>query len=90
MIKFLLQCQKIISSHIDHRRLERQTNPKRFDIKPTLGERCIRKPTPAKREQTELSLTNKDGTTEASMSSESMDELIRDQSKSKHIWPIYD
>ena len=42
----ILQCQKIINDHIDHRRVERLQEPTRFDIKPSIGERCVRKPIP--------------------------------------------
>lgn len=38
----LLQAQKIINDHMDHRRDERRIDPGRFGIKPTLGDRCVR------------------------------------------------
>ncbi|KAH9519883.1 spermatogenesis-associated protein 4 [Bulinus truncatus] len=37
------KAQKIMNDHIDHRRQERTENPKRFGIKPSLGDRCIRR-----------------------------------------------
>ncbi|XP_033744012.1 spermatogenesis-associated protein 4-like [Pecten maximus] len=36
--------QKIINDHIEHRRQERYENPVRFNVKPTLGERSLRRP----------------------------------------------
>ncbi|KAK3100467.1 hypothetical protein FSP39_020512 [Pinctada imbricata] len=38
--------QKIINDHIQHRQQERAENPARFNVKPTLGERCLRRPPP--------------------------------------------
>ncbi|PVD35250.1 hypothetical protein C0Q70_06531 [Pomacea canaliculata] len=38
------KCHKIISDHVDHRHLERILDPVRFGIKPSVGERCLRKP----------------------------------------------
>ncbi|XP_063415405.1 spermatogenesis-associated protein 4-like [Mytilus trossulus] len=38
--------QKIINDHIEHRRQERYQNPDRFQVKPTLGELCVRRPPP--------------------------------------------
>ena len=40
----LLQSQKIITDHWKHRRVERLQDPARFDIEPTIGERCMRRP----------------------------------------------
>uniref|UniRef100_K1QF98 Spermatogenesis-associated protein 4 n=1 Tax=Magallana gigas TaxID=29159 RepID=K1QF98_MAGGI len=40
------KAQKIINDHIQHRNLERFENPERFDVKPTLGEKCLRRPPP--------------------------------------------
>lgn len=40
------KAQKIINDHIQHRNLERLENPERFDVKPTLGEKCLRRPPP--------------------------------------------
>ena len=37
---------KIINDHIEHRRQERYQNPDRFNVKPTLGEQCVRRPPP--------------------------------------------
>ncbi|KAK0042790.1 spermatogenesis-associated protein 4-like isoform X1 [Biomphalaria pfeifferi] len=39
----ILKAQKIINDHIDHRRQERIEDPKRFGIKPSLGDRCVRR-----------------------------------------------
>uniref|UniRef100_A0A0B7AAM7 CH-like domain-containing protein n=1 Tax=Arion vulgaris TaxID=1028688 RepID=A0A0B7AAM7_9EUPU len=39
----VIKSQKIINDHIEHRREERRSNPSRFDIKPTLGDRCVRR-----------------------------------------------
>lgn len=47
MIHTAQKCQKIINDHIDHRRIERFQDPARFNIKPTVGERCLRKSLPA-------------------------------------------
>ncbi|KAJ8297446.1 hypothetical protein KUTeg_023977 [Tegillarca granosa] len=38
--------QKIINDHIEHRRQERFENPERFNVKPTLGDLCLRRPPP--------------------------------------------
>jgi hypothetical protein len=43
---FSFQSQKIINDHIEHRRQERYQNPDRFNVKPTLGEQCVRRPPP--------------------------------------------
>lgn len=52
---FILKQQKahgIISDHIEYRRQERMENPKRFDRKPTLGERAVRRaPPPSQNDQ---------------------------------------
>lgn len=37
------QSQKLINDHLEHRRDERRTDPLRFGIKPTLGDRCVRR-----------------------------------------------
>ncbi|KAL8574621.1 hypothetical protein ACOMHN_055686 [Nucella lapillus] len=50
MIHTAQKCQKIINEHIDHRRIERMLEPARFNIKPTVGERCLRRSLPAKTE----------------------------------------
>lgn len=41
---FSFQSQKIINDHIEHRRQERYENPIRFNVKPTVGERSLRRP----------------------------------------------
>ncbi|KAL5012731.1 hypothetical protein ScPMuIL_011282 [Solemya velum] len=38
------KAQRIINDHIEHRRQERFSEPKRFNVKPSLGERSLRKP----------------------------------------------
>jgi len=48
----LLQSQKIINEHIEHRRQERYANPDRFNVKPTLGERSMRRPPPQPKQMT--------------------------------------
>lgn len=40
------KAQRIINDHIEHRRQERYQNPERFQVKPTLGEKCLRRPPP--------------------------------------------
>jgi len=47
MIHTAQRSQKIINDHIDHRRIERLQDPDRFNIKPSIGERCVRKAVPA-------------------------------------------
>lgn len=47
--------QRIINDHIEHRRQERGDDPARFDIKPTLGDRCVRRPEPPQKLQSEPS-----------------------------------
>ncbi|XP_052796928.1 spermatogenesis-associated protein 4-like [Mya arenaria] len=42
--------QKIINEHIDHRRMERQENPDRFNIRPSVGEASFRRPFPQQQE----------------------------------------
>lgn len=37
-----LQAHAIISRHLEHRNLERLEDPKRFNIKPTVGELAVR------------------------------------------------
>lgn len=44
------KAQKIINEHIEHRRNERYENPQRFNVHPTLGEMCTRKPLPQPQE----------------------------------------
>ncbi|CAG5133470.1 unnamed protein product [Candidula unifasciata] len=41
--------QTVINEHLEHRRLERLSNPKRFGIKPTLGDYCVRSSGPARK-----------------------------------------
>jgi len=36
----------VIRQHVDQRRMDRVQDPKRFDIKPTVGEKALRKPPP--------------------------------------------
>ncbi|KAK3599536.1 hypothetical protein CHS0354_006671 [Potamilus streckersoni] len=38
------RAQKIINDHIDQRKQQRQMNPERFNSKPSLGEKCVRRP----------------------------------------------
>jgi len=45
--------QKIINTHIEHRRQERTENPARFGITSTLGDRCVRRPEPPQTLQSE-------------------------------------
>ncbi|GFN83792.1 spermatogenesis-associated protein 4 [Plakobranchus ocellatus] len=51
----VFKSQKIINDHIEHRRQERYTDPGRFGIKPTLGDRCVRRPEPPQQLQSEPS-----------------------------------
>lgn len=51
----VLKSQKIINDHIEHRRQERCSEPERFGIKPTLGDRCVRRPEPPQKLQSEPS-----------------------------------
>ncbi|KAH3841837.1 hypothetical protein DPMN_115318 [Dreissena polymorpha] len=44
------KAQKIINDHIEHRRLERQENPDRFNIRPSVGEASFRRPLPQERD----------------------------------------
>ncbi|BFZ14633.1 hypothetical protein BsWGS_17673 [Bradybaena similaris] len=39
----ILKTQMLINDHLEHRRDERRTDPLRFGIKPTLGDRCVRR-----------------------------------------------
>jgi hypothetical protein len=45
--------EAIISGHVDHRKTERDSNPKRFNVKKTLAERCVQKPVPEIRENSD-------------------------------------
>ncbi|XP_013386771.1 spermatogenesis-associated protein 4-like [Lingula anatina] len=49
------KAQEIIGSHVEHRRQERLEDPRRFGIKPTLGERSPRRPPPPLHGNTEFS-----------------------------------
>ena len=40
------KAEVIISRHVEHRKAERDANPKRFDVKKTLAEKCIQRPVP--------------------------------------------
>lgn len=44
------QAQKIINEHIEHRRQERQENPERFNIHPSIGDASFRRPLHAQEE----------------------------------------
>jgi len=46
MISAAQKSQRIINEHIEHRRQQRAEDPKRFGIKSTLGDRCLRRPEP--------------------------------------------
>ncbi|XP_022109395.1 spermatogenesis-associated protein 4-like [Acanthaster planci] len=41
------KAQEIIHKHIQHRQEERLEDPEHFDIKPTIGQKCVRRPPPA-------------------------------------------
>ncbi|XP_071786518.1 spermatogenesis-associated protein 4-like [Asterias amurensis] len=41
------KAQEIIHKHIQHRQEERLEEPDHFDIKPSIGQRCVRRPPPA-------------------------------------------
>ncbi len=45
--------EAIISGHVDHRKTERDNNPKRFNVKKTLAERCVQRPVPEIRENSD-------------------------------------
>ncbi|XP_046354080.1 spermatogenesis-associated protein 4-like isoform X2 [Haliotis rufescens] len=47
--------QKIINDHIDHRRVERFEDPQRFNVKPTIGEKSLRRPPPPLKEKSDAS-----------------------------------
>ena len=38
------KAQTIVNNHIEHRLKERADKPERFDIEPSLGEKCVRRP----------------------------------------------
>lgn len=38
--------ESIIAGHVDHRKAERDENPDRFNVRRTLGERCVQRPLP--------------------------------------------
>ncbi|XP_041358667.1 spermatogenesis-associated protein 4-like [Gigantopelta aegis] len=57
------KAQRIITDHVDHRRIERMEDPSRFRILPTIGERSIRRHPPASQENTDLNQSTKDDTT---------------------------
>lgn len=38
-----------MSFHVEHRRQEREMNPRRFRVKRTIGEMCIQRPEPTRR-----------------------------------------
>ena len=53
---FLFQAQDLINRHIQHRQEDRMEDPDRFNIQPSIGMRCIRRPLP----QTPHSTLDKD------------------------------
>ena len=38
---------------MDHRKIERDSNPKRFSVKKTLAEKCIQRPVPDMRQKSD-------------------------------------
>lgn len=38
--------ESIIAKHVEHRKLERDENPQRFNVRKTLAERCVQRPVP--------------------------------------------
>jgi len=55
------KAQAIINSHVEHRRQERVEDPRRFRIKPTLGQLCPRKAPPPDYETTTEQASPRDG-----------------------------
>lgn len=57
LLYFLSSChfkaEAIISGHVDHRKTERDQNPQRFNVKKTLAEKCVQRPVPDMRENSD-------------------------------------
>ena len=55
--------EMLIANHVEHRKLERELDPQRFDVKKTIAEKCVQRPFPDTRKSSEVSNFN----TEANM-----------------------
>ena len=38
--------ERIITAHVEHRKLERDADPARFNVRKTLAEKCVQRPVP--------------------------------------------
>lgn len=45
----MLKAETLLSFHVEHRKKEREMNPRRFNVKKTIAERCIQRPEPIRR-----------------------------------------
>lgn len=50
----------LIANHVEQRKLERELEPARFDVKKTIAEKCIQRPLPDTRKNSEVSNFNTD------------------------------
>ncbi|KAG8592023.1 hypothetical protein GDO81_000380 [Engystomops pustulosus] len=62
--------QAVINIHLQQRQQERIADPKRFNVKPSLGERAIRLMPPPELNQSETSLTNRSSSSSSYTSSQ--------------------
>ncbi len=55
--------ERVVASHVGHRKLERDADPSRFSVKKTLAEKCVQKPVPDTRKSSFQSViqANTDG-----------------------------
>ncbi|CAL1530912.1 unnamed protein product [Lymnaea stagnalis] len=80
----VLKSQKIINEHIEHRRQERREYPKRFGIKPTLGDRCLRRAEPTEKIQSAHSQTSNPADMLSELEAETMSEGAMTREPSIH------
>ncbi|CAF0705595.1 unnamed protein product [Brachionus calyciflorus] len=52
--------EMIIANHVEQRKLERESDPARFGVKETIAEKCVQRPVPETRKNSEISNLNTD------------------------------
>ena len=55
---FSFKAETLLSFHVNHRKEEREMNPKRFSVRKTIAEKCIQRPKPDNRRESDFSYEN--------------------------------
>ncbi len=52
------KAEVLIANHVDHRKLERDADPVRFNVRKTIAEKCVQRPVPDTRKSSSISGVN--------------------------------